>query len=79
MNWVISPVCPCAMFVTPIRLAGFSPSIRFSSVNLWLSCHEGFFVNVYCNRERIGSVVECFTQVRRAAGSSLTGVTALCP
>ena len=26
-----------------------------------------------------GSVVECLTQDRRAAGSSLTGVTALCP
>ena len=26
-----------------------------------------------------GSVVECLTQDRRAAGSSLTGVTVLCP
>ena len=30
-------------------------------------------------RERSDSVVECLTQDRRAAGSSLTGVTALCP
>ena len=30
-------------------------------------------------RERSGSVVECLTRDRRAAGSSLTGVTALCP
>ena len=30
-------------------------------------------------RERSGSVVECLTQDRRAAGSSLTGVTVLCP
>ena len=29
------------------------------------------------NRERSGSVVECLTRDRRAAGSSLTGVTAL--
>ena len=29
------------------------------------------------NRERSGSVVECSTRDRRAAGSSLTGVTAL--
>ena len=29
--------------------------------------------------ERSGSVVECLTRDRRAAGSSLTGVTALCP
>ena len=30
-----------------------------------------------CVRERSGSVVECLTRDRRAAGSSLTGVTAL--
>ena len=30
-------------------------------------------------RERSGSVVECLTPDRGAAGSSLTGVTALCP
>ena len=29
------------------------------------------------NRERSGAVVECLTRDRRAAGSSLTGVTAL--
>ena len=29
------------------------------------------------NREHSGSVVECLTQDQRAAGSSLTGVTAL--
>ena len=29
------------------------------------------------NRERSGSMVECLTRDRRAAGSSLTGVTAL--
>ena len=31
------------------------------------------------NRERSGSVVECLTRDRRAAGSSFTGVTAMCP
>ena len=31
----------------------------------------------YVSRERSGSVVECFTRDRRAAGSSLTDVTAL--
>ena len=30
-------------------------------------------------RERSGFVVECLTRDRRAAGSSVTGVTALCP
>ena len=29
--------------------------------------------------ERNGSVVECLTQDRKAAGSSLTGITVLCP
>ena len=31
------------------------------------------------SRERSSSVVECLTRDRGAAGSSLTGVTALCP
>ena len=31
------------------------------------------------DRERSGSVVECLTPDRGAAGSSLTGATALCP
>ena len=35
--------------------------------------------NSFLSRERSGSVVECLTRDRRAAGSSLTGVTALCP
>ena len=34
---------------------------------------------VYLDWERSGSVVECLTWDRGAAGSSLTGVTALCP
>ena len=36
--------------------------------------HKNYFF-----RERSGSVVECWTQDREAAGSSLAGVTALCP
>ena len=35
--------------------------------------------NTKCTGERSGSVVECLTRDRTAAGSSLTGVTALCP
>ena len=31
------------------------------------------------DREHSGSAVECLTRDRRAAGSSLTGVTVLCP
>ena len=35
--------------------------------------------NTFLLKERSGSVVECLNRDRRAAGSSLTGVTALCP
>ena len=34
-------------------------------------------LNLVESRERSGSVVECLTRDRKAAGSSLTGVTAL--
>ena len=37
------------------------------------------FNNTRAQWECSGSVVECLTQDRGAAGSSLTGVTALCP
>ena len=48
---------------------------------LWLTFSNSFILKVfsYVDRERSGSVVECLTRDRRAAGSSLTGVTALCP
>ena len=45
----------------------------YTSVDL--SHHE--IVHAY--RERSGSVVECLTRDSEAAGSSLTGVTTLCP
>ena len=53
--------------------AGPTGSLPQSVVNLIkvLECMWGFF------GERSGSVVECWTQDRRAAGSSLTGATAL--
>ena len=54
----------------------------FCNVNNSHVCYMEFdFVRV-CHirvRERSGSVVECLTRDQRAAGSSLTGVTALCP
>ena len=49
---------------------------------LWISCCCHSLNCIYsksCKWERSGSVVECLTRDRRAAGSSLTGVTALCP
>ena len=41
-----------------------------------VNCHVSEFYNINL-RERSGSVIECLTRDRRAAGSSLTGVTAL--
>ena len=38
-----------------------------------------FAFHVCLNRESSGSVVECLTRDRRVLGSSLTGVTVLCP
>ena len=43
---------------------------------MWMMIHE-IFIYKTKSRERSGSVVECLTRDRRAAGSSLTGVTAL--
>ena len=40
-------------------------------------CANVPFLNVSMDWERSGSVVECLTRDRRAAGSSLTSVTAL--
>ena len=37
------------------------------------------YLDTFEGRERSGSVVECLTQDRWAAGLSLTSVTALCP
>ena len=47
--------------------------------------HENLSADAVCfkcnnrSREGSGSVVECLTQDRGSAGTSLTGVTALCP
>ena len=57
-------------------------------VFLILASTQDFSTNCICSNyafnkqrrwERSGSVVECLTRDRGAAGSSLTGVTALCP
>ena len=45
-------------------------------MKIWVSTVGGIKEQIY-KRERSGSVVECLTRDRRAAGSSLTGVTAL--
>ena len=64
----------------------FSPRwSRLSSVLRWSICCRLFIVDccshsvviLSCLEKRSGSVVECLTRDRKAAGSSLTGVTAL--
>ena len=52
----------------------------FENKNKWLTAFK-ITVNLNFVRERSDSVVhvECLTRDRGAAGSSLTGVTALCP
>ena len=49
--------------------------------HFWLAC---IFSSLLCCiypllREHSGSVIECLTRDRGAAGSSLTGITVLCP
>ena len=61
-----------------------TPKDRFSRVkaHIWLYNPFTFcciFTTMDWLWERSSSVVECLTQDRRAAGLSLTGVTALCP
>ena len=48
-------------------------------LDIWyVASHNGPLPSVFkLWRERNGSVVECLTRDRRAAGSSLTGITAL--
>ena len=46
------------------------------NINPSLQINEGAKVKV---RERSGSVVKRLTRDREAAGSSLTGITTLCP
>ena len=49
-----------------------------ASCDLASRSNKIFLVNAFFfSRVRSGSVIECLTRDRRAAGSSLTGVTAL--
>ena len=51
-----------------------------SLISIWANYNIVIiFIIIIIVRERSGSVVECLTRDRWAAGSSLTGVTALCP
>ena len=48
-------------------------------MNIFIFLYLFFYLLYIRNRELSGSVVECLTKDRRAAGSSLTGFTGLCP
>ena len=52
-------------------------SKTFGNIHMYAKFDQN--ISSTTERERSGSVVECLTRDRRAAGSSLTGVTALCP
>ena len=57
---------------------GLPHNVTFSTENaLAETSHISICLVYMYSRERSGSVVECLTRDRRAAGSSLTGVTAL--
>ena len=58
-----------------------SLSFHLSSRSLFCLFLSGRLKQFYCTilRERSGSVVVCLTRDRGVAGSSLTGVSALCP
>ena len=71
--------------MTPVKLepAAPRPRVKHSSTEP-LRSHIEIVTTILktanshsLNTERSGSVVECLTRDRRAAGSSLTGVTAL--
>ena len=59
-------------------LAHLSHRVKVSFVPCLSSVVNIFFFKQHW-RECSGSVVECLTRDRRAAGSSHTGVTVLCP
>ena len=54
---------------------------NFKNFNFVFVLQMYFMQNVFkiIHGERSGLVVECLTRDRGSAGSSLTGVTALCP
>ena len=85
----------CVRCISPIFFEVWIPNLVFGCILGWRCMAYHFRVTVtltfdlvfrlivigayllYC--ERSGSVVECLTQDRGADGSSLTGVTELCP
>ena len=76
------------MLVSMTSFIDYYKGLWSSSLKYELCCNQIFrlclivvsvclYVFTCINRERSGSVVECLTRDRRAAGLSITGVTAL--
>ena len=61
------------------RVSNQSPQLQRLGRKLKFTCSKCTYATFQKanNRERSGSVVECFARDREAMGSSLTGVTAL--
>ena len=60
--------------IAPCYISQLPGSLRFSNVGPLIFNKLNF---KHIQGERSGSVVECLTRDERAAGSSLTGITAL--
>ena len=56
-----------------------TPGLGFHMLFTHKKIADLYFSMYMYGREHSGSVVECLTQDQRAVGSSLTGVTVLCP
>ena len=62
------------MYTIKLQICALS---KFSRVQIYIYIYaHKVWIQI---RERSGSVLECLTQDQGAAGSSLTGVTVLCP
>ena len=72
-------ICNTVFEFQHIRMV--NDSIFLSKLSIFNTAFDQWLIIVACSlqRGRSGSVVEYSTQDRRAAGSSLTGVTVLCP
>ena len=71
---MVFTICACVFRLLDLYF-GVVISIYYCFSKIPEEMRAGSYMVVYT--ERSGSVVECLTRDRRAAGSSLTGVTAL--
>ena len=76
LSWLKVVESPLHVILRPMY-AGYLSVLRTNDFRCVFRYYYHVFANTVSNGERSGSVVECLTRDRRAAGSSLTGVTAL--